>query len=436
MDEFDVGTPHIFSAFSPASMAAGIASAQESGYTFTQVSKSLVVAPTLEDLQNVCGEIANQTQVHLPVGTLLRDFGNELNFFIGSELAIRYRLCQQVSNAETFGNSGIFLWVPVYLAALFPTFEPQYTVGTARTGSCVHATKDSAFFVTCISGGYIYSPSSIPNGLAAADLSGYAYTQPSASIINTTTVAEMQNVYQTVYDQSGQNFTAVVGTVYKDLGKTVDFTVNGNLAVRWQLVQRVQGAGTEGCPSAELDVNGNPVGVYYVATYVADQGYYDEPVVVARSGSSISNTPEMKFFVHVPSLQAIDVSGSIYFNRSDIQTGIDNAIADGVPVTQNNSIVSTTSISDMQALYGFVKDQSIEGFEGNTPPFLLRDMGQNIDFLINGLLAIRLRLVQFMYGPSSEGVDTAWNVGDTLYVPIFVSDSATLPENVQFVRLG
>ena len=54
----------------------------------------------------------------------------------------------------------------------------------------------------------------------------------------------------------------------RDLNQSFEYTIDGSLTIKWTLVARVS----------------DPSDVFYVATYVADQTYYAEPVVVLRTG--------------------------------------------------------------------------------------------------------------------------------------------------------
>ena len=417
--------------YTPAKMTAGLAAAKSSGYIFSQISKSIVDTPTWDDLQNVTDAINAQGGTTPAIGTLYRDFGSQLNFQIAGELALRFRLCQIVSNAAEFGNSGVFHWVPVFISS--PGSFNQDLIGIVRTGSSVNAIRGSSLFRTAIIppngfSGWKYSPSSITNGLAS--VSGISYRNLGSSI-DCNSIVDLNTLYRSVYEVDNQYTKLdISGEMFKDLGKTFDFTVKGQLAVRWQLVQNIQGATTEGCPSSGIDDYGNPIGVYYIVTYVADKTYYDEPVIVARTGSSIINTPETEYF-----LNATDVSGYFYC-YDDLLSGIQNAAAANVKFTQTGSQIDTTSLSSMTTLYNtYIQPQNFEVFQ-NIPNFLFRDMKHTIDFTINGMLAIRLCRIQIMIGPTTEGVLSLFNEGDVFYTPIYVSDTAIFNDRVAIQRTG
>ena len=408
----------------------GLAAAKAQGYSFTQVG-SVIDTKSEADLIAITTKIGDQDTIDLSGGSLMRDLGKFIDMKINGLLAARLRLTELVDNAEGYGHSGRIFYLLTYCSTPF-VFDTNPFITCARTGSCPQKLPNSQYFVVALEkgyqdlSGYIYYKSSIPNGLANVDI---PYSQI-GSVINTNTVADMNTLYNQVYDQEYDKIP--LGALLKDMGKTVDFTVNGMLALRWTLVQRVNGAATEGVPEKAVDGFGNDTNVGYIVTYCADQSYYDEAVVCVRTGSSLYNSPETQFFIN-----PFDLSGSLFLPElvyQDIQTAI-NA---GVNVTQNGSNYDTPDLSSMISLYDYVKAHRQENPSEDVPQFIVRDMGKNIDFTINGQLAIRLRLVQVQFGIISEGVpdvldSTFYNV---VFTPVFVSDQVVFDEIVGVARTG
>ena len=102
-------------------------------------------------------------------------------------------------------------------------------------------------------------------------------------IISTTNYDDMATLYGTVYYDNGFN-PSDVGTVLRDLGKTIEFKIDGALFARWNLVQVVNGIMTEG-------VSGLTADTFYVTTVQNDNPppYYNnynlwEVIGVARVG--------------------------------------------------------------------------------------------------------------------------------------------------------
>ena len=391
---------------------------------------SVIDTPSVAAFQAITTAIGTQTTTDLSGGSLMRDLGKEIDMKINGQLAARLRLVELVENAFTYGHSGNIFYVLTYQSTNFGgVFVTDQFIACSRTGSCPQKLPNSQYFVVALqnshgNNGYKYLKSSIPNGLLSVNV---PYTQV-GSVINTTTVANMKSLYLQVFDRPGQNFEINPGTLFKDLGKTVDFTVNGALAIRWNLVQLVKGATTEGVPSIHIDSYGNDTSVAYIVTFCADQLYYMEPVVCVRTGSSISNSPETQFLVNI-----YDISGNV-FPPHGVEQGIQEALSAGVSFTQDGSRYNTDDLSSMIALFGYIKDNGENYPTGSVPQLLFRDLCKNIDFTIQGKLAIRLRLAIEETGLITEGESFPY---DYLYYSIaYVSDSAVFGANLVAGRTG
>lgn len=97
-------------------------------------------------------------------------------------------------------------------------------------------------------------------------------------VISTETYDDMYTLYNYVYYDS-QFGPSDVGTVLRDLGKKIEFRIDGALFARWNLVQRVNGPMTEGVSGRETDT-------FYVTTVQNDNPSrnYWELIGVARVG--------------------------------------------------------------------------------------------------------------------------------------------------------
>ena len=419
LNTFDVDIP--FVVYYPSAITDGLAYAQSEGYSYTQVG-SVIDTPSYDALIAVTTAIGNQKTRVIVVGSLLRDLGKEIDIKLNGMLAARLRLVEFVRNANTFGHSGDIFYVITYCSEPY-VFDSDPFILCSRTGSCPQKLPNSQFFTSALPNGYGYFQSSIPNGLAETNIS---YTN-TGSTIDVSSVANMQTLHDAIANQVNQNIELSVGTLVKDLGKTVDFTVNGQLSIRWSLVQIVQGATTEGVPPITIDAYGNDTSTFYITTFCADQDYYNDLITCVRTGSSMYNSPETQFFVN-----PIDLSGTWYY-EDGIAASFQEAITAGVPFTQDGSRYNTTDLNSMIALYEYIQGNG-EHYPAQGPPQLLfRDIGKNIDFTIQGKLAIRLRLCEFQGQYDSEGGALFVNI---VYMPVFVSDSAVFGEEVGVARTG
>ena len=115
--------------------------------------------------------------------------------------------------------------------------------------------------------GFGYYSSAIDAGLSQNNASSapVPYSRI-GSILSTSSAADMQALYFQIYNFDF--FEIKKGTLLRDLNQSFEYTIDGSLTIKWTLVARVS----------------DPSDVFYVATYVADQTYYAEPVVVLRTG--------------------------------------------------------------------------------------------------------------------------------------------------------
>jgi hypothetical protein len=97
-------------------------------------------------------------------------------------------------------------------------------------------------------------------------------------IISTETYDDMYTLYDSVYYDEGFG-SSDVGTLLRDLGKKIEFRIDGALFARWNLVQVVNGPMTEGVSGLEADT-------FYVTTVQNDNPSpnYWEVIGVARVG--------------------------------------------------------------------------------------------------------------------------------------------------------
>lgn len=97
-------------------------------------------------------------------------------------------------------------------------------------------------------------------------------------VISTETYDDMATLYESVYYENDFGSSGV-GTVLRDLGKKIEFRIDGALFARWNLVQRVNGPMTEGVSGREADT-------FYVTTVQNDNpsSSYWEVVGVVRVG--------------------------------------------------------------------------------------------------------------------------------------------------------
>ena len=127
----------------------------------------------------------------------------------------------------------------------------------------------------------------------------------------------------------------------------------------------------------------------------------------------------IRFFTTIPDSR---IAPYVYFSRLTL----DERLA-GVPVpyTRTGNVVETATPEDMRVLYcnngappyEFVGINNMDWYllyDTVSPPvthkpFLLKDLGQTIDFKINGLLAIQWRLVQIISGPRAGDGSTIWD---------------------------
>ena len=96
------------------------------------------------------------------------------------------------------------------------------------------------------------------------------------NLYSTTNFYDMVTLYSNVYYYTGN---LPKGILLKDLGKTIEFKVDGSLFARWNLVQAVNGPMTEGVSALEADT-------FYVTTFlcIPNQNILYEIIGVARVG--------------------------------------------------------------------------------------------------------------------------------------------------------
>ena len=416
--------------FYPENVKSTLKKANETlGIKINELSKDLFSCETFQDIQNYCDFLQNSTtNFELSRGMFFKDMGKKIDFTINGQLTMRYQLVQLVSGATVDGNSGKVFYVPVYVSIPFNIYGSIF-IPVARVGAKLDRSSNNQFLIVNDTGfqGYAYKPSSIENGLSAVESANIKYLRVGNNIY-TKSYDDMKSLYNIVFDMSNQYETIYPGDLFRDLGKTVDFTVNGALAIRWQLFQRVAGADTEGVPDVDVDSYGNVNGVYYIPTFVADQDFYDEHIVVSRTGSRTDGSPETKFFVN-------RVEGFQFIHTPEnLESGLVDATNGGVSFNNSNGIIQTKTLPEMITLYNYLKQDGI----GNVPyPIQFRDLGKNIDFMIDGRLAIRWRKVQYNFGPSTEGDSLyTFNEHSILYIAIYISDPSVFGEEVIFSRVG
>ena len=97
-------------------------------------------------------------------------------------------------------------------------------------------------------------------------------------IISTTNHDDMSTLYNDVYNNNWFPSDAA-GTLLRDLGKKIEFKIDGALFARWNLVQVMNGPMTEGVSGLEADT-------FYVTTVQNENPSLDywEVVGVARVG--------------------------------------------------------------------------------------------------------------------------------------------------------
>lgn len=132
-------------------------------------------------------------------------------------------------------------------------------------------------FLVVVLSSYAYYPESIPIGLADAIAEGYAPVQM-GSTITAKSLDDLLETYLITYAEENLFEQLSVGTVLKDLGKTITWIAgNGLKLVQWQLVQRVRNVLGEGPTLFPNDI-------FYVPTFYADSDALDDIVGVARIG--------------------------------------------------------------------------------------------------------------------------------------------------------
>jgi hypothetical protein len=419
--------------FYASSLAKGLVSAKNNGAKFQELAKELIDLETFSDLQTIFNATMSQQTVNLSLGWLLQDMGKKIEFVINGELALRLNLVQRVHNYSVDGYSGLVFYIPTFVSLGFGSVNGVTFIPFVRTGATPNRSESNQFLTVMFNhNGYAYKPSSIERGLAVVSSNKYLRVGNS---IYTKSYNDMSDVYSQVYDQ--QYIAISQGQLFRDLGKTVDFSVNGKLAIRWQLCQLVKGADSEGVQDVGVDGFGNPVGQYYIPVFVADQDFYDDPIVVGRTGWSTNTTPETRFYVN-------QIGVTTYAHSPlTLDLALKQAKQAGIPFTRDNEIVQTDTLQHMISLYAV--QQQIQ-LPNTNIPLQFKDMGGNVDFLIAGRLAIRWRKVQFVQGPSSEGVDSVLPFGenDVFYIVTYVSDpdiftsglSPSLPQRVVVAKTG
>ena len=372
----------------------GLAAAQLHGTSYSRQSKSMIVTQTGGAMHSLYTDVKGISPTStLPIGTLLRDLGKRIDFIINGNLAIRWRQVQRVSNIETGGVSGDVFYVATFISN-FAYFADMVYV--TRTGSTPERSVNSQYFV------------------AFQDISGYV-----APLVNSTTLPP-----------HSAGILIHRGDFLRDIGKSIDFNMDGKLAVRWQLVQRMAGATTEG---------DNLIGAerLYVATFVSDSVALSDRVGVVRTGTSIHNSLEQTYFTRCLSTYSDPtVVGGIYA-PSSLTTGLAAARTAGVSFVQDGMRVNTPSLAAFNSLYTTYIKPTHVALSSATLPFMFKDMGKNIDFTIVGKLAIRWRLMQVMLGAATEGDDSIiYSPHQVVYIPIYVSDVVKLGELVFVGRVG
>lgn len=384
-------------AYPAANITNGLNAARTAGTPFTQPNASMINCPTATNLQSLYTQVKASTSSRklLTVGTLLRDMGKRIDFMVNGNLAIRWRLVQRVANAAGGGISGDLFYVPVFVCNFAYFGDAVYVV---RTGSSPERSANSQYFSVF------------------TDVSGYVAPLVTNTALPTVAASIRLNR----------------GDLLMDLGKTIDFNLGGaTLGIRWQLVQRMNNSAGEGQTNDGRDK-------LYVATYVSDQNQFVEDVGVARTGTSIHNTAEQAFFTRCfffNSTRDPTLSGSV-FEPDSLSLGLQATRAAGISYTNVGSRYNFTSLTDFNNMYNHMKTYRVTT-SANTIPFMMKDMNQNVDFLLNGMLAIRWRLMQAMLGVATQWDDSVvYNPKQVLYVPIFVADNIKFREMVFVARVG
>ena len=122
---------------------------------------------------------------------------------------------------------------------------------------------------------YGYNPQSIDLGIADALAEGFNIKKIGNNITSTSQ-EDLEEAYMIINSEEGYFEELDIGTVLKDLGKTVSFVSGDGLVFStWRLVQRMRNTTGEG-------VSADPNDIFYVVTFIADNWF--ESVGVARVG--------------------------------------------------------------------------------------------------------------------------------------------------------
>ena len=121
---------------------------------------------------------------------------------------------------------------------------------------------------------------------APADFEYYleSVTKPytvTGNVYSTATLDDMiagsGGLYSRVEYSTDWFYDDMIGTVLRDLGKTIEFKVDGSLFARWNLVQMVNG-------TVEESQSGENTDTFYITTFYAYPSSEWEVVGVARLG--------------------------------------------------------------------------------------------------------------------------------------------------------
>ena len=132
-------------------------------------------------------------------------------------------------------------------------------------------------------------------------------------------------------------------------------------------------------------------------------------------------------------LLAIGAGDTKVYTVTAVNDAINATINLGVAVSQVGNVISCNTFADIAALA-----QSLDVFSSDVPSgTLLKDLGSELIFSFgNGTIIQKMRLVQRVSGPTTEGVPPAYPTTDTFYVNTFNAGPGTDFLGVTVVRVG
>jgi hypothetical protein len=390
------------------SVTTALTEAKANGAQFIQTTKSLVDCKTLTDVKSIYSQMEANAYYTISQGDLFRDLGKELRLNVGPMLVARFRYVELVQNADGYGHSGIYIYILTFYSRSDALFDISHrrTVTFGRTGTTPNKTIQSAFFQTALP-------------------SGFQYPATVSPVTSFSSVSALQTAYAAL---SGSRSSLAFGTYLRDMGKTLTFTVNGVTMIQWQLVQEVTGDATLAEP-------------FYIVCYCADKTYFNDPVVVVRTGTSTENPTEMNYFTTIRTAENGSLPATIFYTDTPVSSDfvqyiLNSATAAGKTVQTIGSTFVFSSLADAVSTYSQMKGgyAAISQQNQDFTPFAT-DMKTTFDFVVDGTLVLRIRKININATSLSEGFDSV--VFDTIwYFPIYVSDPVAFGETVVLSRCG